>query len=200
MRVLDTSAGRGNEELLMCAAQSGGDVELVLRARTGKALSVCAGNGGPELSQTEACVLWSSAKGCQVGRWSMESPAVLKCGEELRSPDGHYYLTPQMDGNVVFYDDTTWNKNPSEATRWFKWATRTDKKGTGAKLELRADGELIATNDRNEALWKASGYTPMAGYKYELVVGDGKTLILYRLARGGGAKEEVWRAKPMIIL
>jgi hypothetical protein len=68
----------------------------------------------------------------------------LAAGGELLSPDGHYQLFMQTDGNLVDY---SWRRA--------LWASNTAGK-SGADLEMQADGNLVIYAPGHVAVWASN--------------------------------------------
>ena len=105
---------------------------------------------------------------------------LLTSGQCLLSPDGHFELIMQADGNLVLY-----NQN-GEAL----WSTGTQT-NPGAFLRLQANGYLGVLNANNTTqLFYATNSTGTPNP--DLVLQDDGNLVLYANGSGGGAVSAVW--------
>lgn len=86
----------------------------------------------------------------------------LSAGQKTYSPDGHYVLIMQTDGNLVEY---SWPRP--------LWATGTSRPATN--LEMQSDGNLVLYGPGHVALW-ASGTNGHPG-SYLQVQNDGNLVV-----------------------
>lgn len=94
----------------------------------------------------------------------LASGQTLASGATLRSPDGRYALTVQVDGNVVLRDPN----------RKVLWSTGTPN-NPGARLVMRTSGSLALLSSANAVVWStptsyAPGATAALGNDANLVV------------------------------
>lgn len=100
----------------------------------------------------------------------------LTAGHALASPDGHYILAMQADGNLVLYlHNGGFNLRPL-------WSTGTSG-DRGDRAVLQSNGNLVLYDAENQALWSTN--TSTAGCA-NLVMQEDGNLVLYN------KKKPVW--------
>lgn len=100
----------------------------------------------------------------------------IKPGEIIMSNNKNYYLTLQLDGNLVLYDK---NNNPI-------WASNTAGKNV-AKCIMQLDGNLVLYNTENIPEWASNTYNFPGGI---LIVEDNGSLIINQ------NKTKIWETNP----
>lgn len=98
------------------------------------------------------------------GTDTLSSGGTLVAGQQIVSPDGHYVLLMQNDGNLVEYF------NGGRAL----WSTRTNG-DNGARAVMQQDGNLVLYDPANAAVWSSNSRT--AGCPRLVVQNDGNVVV-----------------------
>jgi hypothetical protein len=101
----------------------------------------------------------------------------LSAGQELASPDGHYDLVMQSDGNLVLY--ITGGRSV--------WSSKTSGQ-TGDHAVMQTDGNLVLYDASNQAIWSTN--TSGASCAHLTLQNDGN-LVLY------GPSGAVWASNTV---
>jgi hypothetical protein len=109
------------------------------------------------------------------------SGTTLYPGQNIKSPDGHYMLAMQTDGNLVVY---TMNGTAIGRAVWDSHTNGDD----GARAILQDDGNLVLYSPSDQALWSSN--TSGAGCSNLVMQGDGN-LVLYDSAHATWASDTV---------
>ncbi|XP_072966836.1 mannose-specific lectin-like [Typha angustifolia] len=80
---------------------------------------------------------------------------------------GSYGLIMQADCNLVLYD----NGNPV-------WSSGTYGQGSGCRLALQSDGNLVIYDVVNRAVWASNSYKGGEGY-YVLILQPDRNVVIY---------------------
>jgi hypothetical protein len=118
-------------------------------------------------------VLSVSAANAAAAPTALLGGQTLFAGQTLASPDGHYILAMQTNGDLVLYlHNGGFNVRPL-------WHSGTEG-DAGDRAVLQGDGNLVLYDAKNQALWSTN--TSTAGCT-NLVVQEDGNLVLYNRSR-----------------
>ncbi len=114
-------------------------------------------------------VAWLPVHGQSVGSDRLNSGQALASGQAIVSPDGHFELAMQTDGNLVVY-----NRDPA-ARDHALWSANSNSCG-GTRASMQTDGNFVVYNASGHACW-ASGTAGKGGSS--LVMQNDGNLVVY---------------------